>query len=89
MKKTITLTNKECEVLDDMFMYMVDYMEDRCWSGADKRAFDRIYRKQENHDYNACNFFNYRYSDNIHSLLVQPSCVIVNQKTKIGQFQTL
>ena len=45
MKKTITLTNKECEVLDDMFMYMVDYMEDRCWSGADKRAFDRIYRK--------------------------------------------
>ncbi len=45
MKKIITLTNKECEVLDDMFMYMVDYMEDRCWSGADKRAFDRIYRK--------------------------------------------
>ena len=45
MKKTLTLTNKECEVLDDIFMYMVDYMEDRCWSGADKRAFDRIYRK--------------------------------------------
>ena len=44
-EKTITLTNKECDVLDDMFMYMVDYMEDRCWSGADKRAFDRIYRK--------------------------------------------
>ena len=43
--KTISLTNKEREVLDDMFMYMVDYMEDRCWSGADKRAFDRIYRK--------------------------------------------
>jgi len=39
--KTLKLTNKECEVLDDMFMYMVDYMEDRCWSGA----FDRIYRK--------------------------------------------
>ena len=45
MKKTITLTNKECEVLDDMFMYMVDYMEDRCWSSADKRAFDRILQK--------------------------------------------
>ena len=45
MKKTITLTNKECDVLDDMFMYMVDYMEDSCWSGADKPAFDRIYRK--------------------------------------------
>ena len=45
MKKTITLTNKECDVLDDVFMYMVDYMEDRCWSTQDKLAFDRIYRK--------------------------------------------
>ena len=45
MKKTITLTNKECDVLDDVFMYMVDDMEDRCWSTQDKLAFDRIYRK--------------------------------------------
>ena len=43
--KTISLTNKEREVLDDMFTYMVDYMEDRCWSTQDKLAFDRIYRK--------------------------------------------
>ena len=43
--KTISLTNKEREVLDEMFRYMVDYMEDRCWSTQDKLAFDRIYRK--------------------------------------------
>ena len=43
--KTLKLTNKESEVLDDVFMYMVDYMQDRCWSSDDKLAFDSIYRK--------------------------------------------
>ena len=37
-------TKKESEVLDDVF-YMIDYMQDRCWSTQDRLAFDRIYSK--------------------------------------------
>ena len=38
-------SKKESEVLDDVLNYMIDYMQDRCWSTQDKLAFDRIYSK--------------------------------------------
>ena len=40
---TLSLTKKESQVLDDVLNYMIDYMQDRCWSTQDKLAFDRIY----------------------------------------------
>ena len=41
----LDLTKKESEVLDEVLNYMIDYMQDRCWSTQDKLAFDRIYSK--------------------------------------------
>ena len=41
----LDLTKKESQVLDDVLNYMIDYMQDRCWSTQDKLAFDRIYSK--------------------------------------------
>ena len=41
----LDLTKKESEVLDDVLNYMIDYMQDGCWSTQDKLAFDRIYSK--------------------------------------------
>ena len=41
----LNFTKKESEVLEDVLTYMMDYMEDRCWSTQDKLAVDRIYIK--------------------------------------------
>ena len=41
----LNLTKKESEVLDDVLNYMIDDMQERCWSTQDKLAFDRIYSK--------------------------------------------
>ena len=45
VKTNLPLTKKESEVLNDVLNYMIDYMQDRCWSTQDKLAFDRIYSK--------------------------------------------
>ena len=45
VKINLPLTKKESEVLNDVLNYMIDYMQDRCWSPQDKLAFDRIYSK--------------------------------------------
>ena len=39
------LTRKERQVLNDVLNYMIDYMQDECWTTQDRLAFDRIYSK--------------------------------------------
>ena len=41
----LDLTKKESQVLDDVLNYMIDYMQDDCWSSQDRLAIDRIYSK--------------------------------------------
>jgi len=41
----LNLTKKESQVLDDVLNYMIDYMQDDCWSSQDRLAFDRVYSK--------------------------------------------
>ena len=41
----LNLTKKESQVLDDVLTYMIDYINDDCFTPADKKAYDRIYSK--------------------------------------------
>ena len=41
----LNLTKKESEVLDDVLTYMIDYINDDCFTTADRKAYDRIYSK--------------------------------------------
>ena len=43
--KNLKLTKKESQVLDDVMIYMIDYMQDEVWTTQDRLAFDRIYSK--------------------------------------------
>ena len=43
--KNLKLTKQESELLNDVFTYMIDYMQDEVWTTQDRLAFDRIYSK--------------------------------------------
>ena len=41
----LNLTEKESQLLDDVFTYMIDYINDDCFSNSDRESFDSIYSK--------------------------------------------
>ena len=41
----LSLTKKESQLLNDVFTYMIDYINDDCFSNSDRKSFDSIYRK--------------------------------------------
>jgi len=41
----LNLTKKESQLLDDVFTYMIDYINDDCFTHSDRKAYDRIYSK--------------------------------------------
>ena len=41
----LDLTKKESQLLDDVFTYMIDYINDDCFSNSDRESFDSIYSK--------------------------------------------
>ena len=51
-KMILDLTKKESQLLDDVFTYMIDYINDDCFSNSDRKSFDSIYRKLRRIDIN-------------------------------------
>ena len=41
----LNLTKKESQLLDDVFTYMIDYINDDCFTNQDRESFDSIYSK--------------------------------------------
>ena len=41
----LDLTKKESQLLDDVFTYMIDYINDDCFTNQDRESFDSIYSK--------------------------------------------
>ena len=41
----LDLTKKESKLLNDVFIYMIDYINDDCFSNSDRKSFDSIYSK--------------------------------------------
>ena len=41
----LDLTKKESKLLKDVFIYMIDYINDDCFSNSDRKSFDSIYSK--------------------------------------------
>ena len=39
------LTNEEKELIKDVFIYMVDYINDDCFTDKDREHFDTVYSK--------------------------------------------
>ena len=39
------LTNEEKELIKDVFIYMVDYINDDCFTDEDRKHFDTVYSK--------------------------------------------
>ena len=50
--KNLKLTKEESELLNDLFTYMIDYINDDCFSDKDRESFDSIYSKlvRNSHD---------------------------------------
>ena len=46
----LDLTKNEKDHLIDLFIYMVDYIHDDCFSDEDRDSFDNIYSKLKNID---------------------------------------
>ena len=46
----LDLTKNEKDHLIDLFIYMVDYIHDPCFSDKDRDSFDNIYSKLKNID---------------------------------------
>ena len=44
----LDLSKKESQLLDDVFTYMIDYINDDCFSNSDRKSFDSIYVKLKN-----------------------------------------
>ena len=44
----LDLTKNEKDLLNDLFIYMVDYIHDDCFTKKDRKAFDKIYSKLQN-----------------------------------------
>ena len=38
----LDLTKKESKLLNDVFIYMIDYINDDCFSNSDRKSFDEI-----------------------------------------------
>ena len=51
-KMILDLTKKESQLLDDVFTYMIDYINDDWFSNSDRKSFDSIYRKLRRIDIN-------------------------------------
>ncbi len=41
----LSLTKKESQLLNDVFTYMIDYINDDCFTNSDRESFDSIYSK--------------------------------------------
>lgn len=41
----LDLTKNEKNLLEDIFTYMIDYINDECFSDKDRDSFDNIYSK--------------------------------------------
>ena len=46
----LDLTKNEKTLFEDLFIYMVDYINDECFSDTDRDSFDNIYSKLKNID---------------------------------------
>jgi len=46
----LDLTKNEKTLLEDLFIYMIDYINDDCFSDTDRDSFDNIYSKLKNID---------------------------------------
>ena len=46
----LDLTKNEKDLLNDLFIYMVDYIHDPCFTNKDRKTFDHIYIKLQNID---------------------------------------
>ena len=44
----LDLTKNEKDHLIDLFIYMVDYIHDPCFTSKDRKTFDKIYSKLQN-----------------------------------------
>ena len=52
----LDLTKKESQLLDDVFTYMIDYINYDCFTNSDRESFDSIYSKlKENSKCPRCN----------------------------------
>ena len=43
--KNLKLTKQESQLLNDVFIYMIDYINDDCFTNQDRESFDSIYSK--------------------------------------------
>ena len=41
----LSLNKKESQLLNEVFTYMIDYINDDCFSNSDRKSFDSIYSK--------------------------------------------
>ena len=41
--KNLKLTKQESQLLNDVFIYMIDYINDDCFTNQDRESFDSIY----------------------------------------------
>ena len=48
LKMILNLEKKESQLLNDVFTYMIDYINDDCFSDLDRKSFDSIYSKLKN-----------------------------------------
>ena len=46
----LDLTKNEKDLLNDLFIYMVDYIHDPCFTKKDRKKFHNIYIKLQNID---------------------------------------
>ena len=44
----LDLTKNEKDLLNDLFIYMVDYIHYPCFTSKDRKTFDKIYSKLQN-----------------------------------------
>jgi len=41
----LKLTENEKDLVKDVFIYMIDYINDECWTDEDRDTFDTTYSK--------------------------------------------
>ena len=45
ISNALFLTKKEIELCNDVLIYMVDYINDDCFTNSDRKSFDSLYSK--------------------------------------------
>ena len=45
ISNALFLTKKEIELCNDVLIYMVDYINDDCFTNSDRKSFDSLYLK--------------------------------------------